>query len=125
MSTKDIWDNLAESIRLEKDGNTVPVPVEDIRALLAERNANPTTFVVREFMGTNGEGYRIEGHNSDPKFRYVWLEPGEPDDVGEWRYTLAGAIKAAWEDWDSNGQGYHWAQWSKDLAHSAGHKETR
>lgn len=39
MNTEKIWENLAESIRIEKDGTTIPVPVEDIRALLEDRNA--------------------------------------------------------------------------------------
>jgi hypothetical protein len=32
----DIWASLRESIRGEADGTTIPVPVEDIRSLIAE-----------------------------------------------------------------------------------------
>lgn len=37
MNTEKIWENLAGSIRIEKDGTTIPVPVEDIRRLIDAR----------------------------------------------------------------------------------------
>lgn len=119
MNTEKIWENLAESIRIEKDGTTIPVPVEDIRALLEERNGDSSS-ITREFRGKN-EGYHIE-HDSG-KYRYVWIEPGEPNDYGDWRSTEQSAIDSAWEDWETNGQGYYWANWSKKLAVAAGHVE--
>lgn len=36
---RQIWDRLAESIKVEKDGTTIPVPVEDIRVLLSCRSS--------------------------------------------------------------------------------------
>lgn len=71
MTTETIWANLAESIRLEKDGTTIPVPVEDIRALLKERKGEPSDANLRAVAGALAA---IEGKpwyfdtDSDPSY---------------------------------------------------------
>lgn len=105
-------------------------PVLDLRYGIADalwnagyRKVLSGVEVVREFLDADGQGYVIE--HSEHGYRYVWREIGEPDDEGVWFATEPGAIEAAWEDWDTNGQGYHWAPWSKKLAKVAGYKEPK
>lgn len=61
MTTETIWANLAESIRLEKDGTTIPVPVEDIRALLEERYTSADEREALAKKATTPDG-RLEYH---------------------------------------------------------------
>ena len=76
---------------------------------------------VGHYLSDRGEGYLIE--RSGGVHRYVWREPREPDDYGDWVPDPIDAIGSAWEDWSTNGQGYYWSDWSKKLAHDAGYKE--
>lgn len=87
-----------------------------------EVRGESTSEYVKGYVDSDGtQGYVIERGTAG--YRYVWKEVGEPDDEGEWFDAPSAAIVAAWDDWNTNGQGYHWSDWSKKLAHDAGFKE--
>lgn len=83
---------------------------------------SPVFEYVKSYVEPDGaQGYVIE--RGPTGYRYVWKEVGETDDEGEWVDSISAATTAAWNDWYTNGQGYHWSDWSKKLAHDAGYKE--
>lgn len=62
----------------------------------------------------DGLGYLIQ--KAEGGYRYICVEAGEEDELGEVCSTRRGAIAAAVADWREYGQGDRWADWSRKMA---------
>jgi hypothetical protein len=56
---------------------------------------------IRSYLDKHGCGYVIQANVLG--FRWVWKEPGEVDEFGDFLPTEAEALRDAAADWDSNG----------------------
>ena len=77
--------------------------------------------MIRDYRDKFGTGYGIE--QAPEGFRWVWYEPGEPDEIGGWRATLSAALRNAAEDWDDCGTGGNRASVLRGAATKAERRE--
>lgn len=73
---------------------------------------------VVEAFGTDGMGYLIQ-ETPEREYRYIAVEAGEDDVIGDTFPTMKDALQDAVADWRENGEGDLYAPWCRAMAAAA------